>query len=87
MQELLDLVPVVVLKLESRPLYALVERERLVGDEVLVDVVDLLVLLAAVLERRLHKVGLRQVQVHVRRRIDKQLVEPLARPLQRESMM
>ena len=80
-EQLLDLARVVVLKLEPRPSDALLERNRLGGDEVLVDVVQLLIRLARVLERRLDKVGLRQVEIDVCRRVDKKRVEPLAGPL------
>lgn len=70
------------LKLEAGPLDALLKRDGLVGDEVLVDVVELLVGLARVLERRLDKVGLRQVEVDVGGRIDEEGVESLSSPLQ-----
>lgn len=70
------------LKLEAGPLDALLKRDGLVGNEVLVDVVELLVGLARVLERRLDKVGLRQVEVDVGRRVDEEGVESLSSPLQ-----
>jgi hypothetical protein len=73
-----------VLKLEPRPGDTFLERDGLGSDEVLVDVVQLLVRLARVLERRLDKVGLRQVEVDVRRRVDKERVEALAGPLEAE---
>lgn len=45
------------------------------------NVVELLVRLAGMLERRLDKVGLRKVEIDVGRRVDEESVEALARPL------
>ena len=83
MEKLLDLVPVVVLELEPSPFHTLLESQRLLGDKVLVKMVDLLVLLSSVLEGSLDEVGLGEVEVDVGRRIDEELVESLSRPLQK----
>jgi hypothetical protein len=82
-KELLDLVSVIVLELEPRPLHTLLESQRLLGDEVLMKMVDLLVLLSSVLESGLDEVGLGEVEVDVGGRVDEQLVESFSRPLTR----
>jgi hypothetical protein len=80
-KQLFDLVPVVVFELEPRPLDALLERKRLLGNEILLDVKQLLVVLPAVLEGGLDEVGLGEVEVDVRRRVDEEGVEAFSRPL------
>ena len=81
-KKLFDLISVVVLELEPSPLHTLLESQRLLGDQVLVEMVDLLVLLSSVLEGSLDEVGLSEVEVDVGRGVDEKLVESLSRPLE-----
>ena len=80
-QELLDLVHIVELVLQAGPLDTLRKRSRALLDEVLVNLLQLAHVLTRRLERRLDVVGLREVQVDGRRRVDEQGVERFARPL------
>ena len=82
-QELLDLVRELLLKLQTRPDDALLEGERLVRHEVRQELLDLLLLLAGVLEGALEVVGLRQVRVDSLRRLDEEVIEERATPLRR----
>ena len=82
-QELLDLVRELLLKLQARPDDALLEGERLVRHEVRQELLDLLLLLAGVLESALEVVGLRQVRVDSLRRLDEEVIEERATPLRR----
>ena len=82
-QELLDLVRELLLKLQTRPDDALLEGERLVRHEVRQELLDLLLLLAGVLESALEVAGLRQVRVDSLRRLDEEVIEERATPLRR----
>jgi hypothetical protein len=81
-EQLLDLVDIVFLKLEPRPLDALFKAPRSFLHEVLAHRLELFQLLARRLEL-LDKVGRREVQVDIGRWVDKELVKLFSRPLDR----
>ena len=80
-QELLDLVRELLLKLQARPDDAFLKGEGLVRHEVRQELLDLLLLLAGVLEGALEVVGLRQVGIDSLRRLDEEVVEEGTTPL------
>ena len=82
-QELLDLVRELLLKLQARPDDAFLKGEGLVRHEVRQELLDLLLLLAGVLEGALEIIGLRQVRVDSLRRLDEEVIEERATPLRR----
>ena len=80
-EQLTDCVVVLLLELQTSPDDALLEGERLVGDKVRDNLVNLLLLLAGVLEVVLEEVWLREVGVDDLRRLDEEVVELLPGPL------
>ena len=70
-QQLLDAVHIVILKLHPRPDNALLKCQRLLRDQELMDLLDLFTRLATVLERRLDKVRLREICVDALSGLDK----------------
>ena len=80
-QQLLDLVDVVALELQTRPFNTLRESRRSLFDEVLLDLLQLIVMLTGRLERSLDKVGLREVQVDRCWRVDVKCIECFSSPL------
>lgn len=80
-QQLLDLVDIVGLVLQPRPLDALRKCGWSLFHEVLFDLLELLVVLSTGLEGRLDKVGLREVQVDRGWRVDIERIERFSSPL------
>lgn len=80
-KQLLDIVVIVLLKLEPRPDDALLKRQRLSGNEIRENGVDLLLRLARELQVILEVVGVRQICVNCLRRLDEQGVELRTTPL------
>ena len=80
-EELTDDVVVLLLELQARPDDAFLKGEGLVRHEVRQELLDLLLLLAGVLEGALEVVGLRQVGIDSLRRLDEEVVEEGTTPL------
>jgi len=80
-EQLRDLVDVVVLVLQTSPHDTLLERPRTLLDQVSLNHLELFVVLTRALEGGLDVVGLREVQVDGRWRVDVQSVKGLTGPL------
>jgi hypothetical protein len=80
-EQLRDLVDVVVLVLQTSPHDALLERPRTLLDQVSLNHLQLFVVLTRALEGGLDVVGLREIQVDGRGRVDVQSIKGLTGPL------
>jgi len=82
-QQLLNLVVVITLKLESGPSNTLLEGEGLLGNQEVEDLFNLLLLLTGVLESVLEVVGIGEVGIDGLDGFDKEIIELHSGPLNR----